>query len=624
MKIESQNKVFYTSTDSNGRFGIALDTGSFSISALPQNNLWTACPPQIITITNSKIRDTTIANPSLFINSLCPLMEVELTTPFLRRCFESQYVISYANRGTALQTDAVVELTLDSMLTYVSASRPVRSRTGNKISFSIGNVNINQVGQFDVTVKVNCDSRLGQTHCSSVIIPKTMVCDSVRDTLPAIITQCLSGCDSVLFLVKKPTTQNQNQAFQYRFISDASIIDTGRFVLSNDFSLKHKKDERTYRLELRNTKNQLVAARSQESSANTPSVSTGFVTQFANAAKIFHQAENCTANRGAFDPNDKSVIPIGVGTNHFIEQGTTVEYLVQFQNTGTDTAFKVVVKDTLSPHFNLSSYKTLASSHPNTWQLNPNGVLTFTFNNIKLVDSFTNEKLSHGFFRYQIRLKDSVATSTKIDNKAAIYFDFNTPIITNKTTHTVGKEFLKNCSAKPIVSITTTGCPSKNIVFNAVVKNGGLNPTYSWFRNNETTPLSINASFTLNNAVNGTKIYCKMMVSNDLCTETPIVTSDTLKITCINTKTEDLSIVQKFDIFPNPNKGDFDIALSLTKLAQIHISFLNTLGQVVKSDRIETNSLVEHYDFSHFPTGFYFVKVTVDELSIVKKIHIQH
>ena len=34
---------------------------------------------------------------------------------------------------------------------------------------------------------------------------------------------------------------------------------------------------------------------------------------------------------------------------------------------------------------------------------------------------------THGFFTYQIRLKDSIATGTRFENKAAIYFDFNAP-----------------------------------------------------------------------------------------------------------------------------------------------------------------------------------------------------
>ena len=447
VKMEKNSTAYYTSTDALGHFAALIDTGRFNVSTVPPNQLWTACPIQTVTLSNPNIKDTMTVNSNLYVNAICPFMEIQLTTPFLRRCFESPYVINYANRGTAVQNDATAELTLDSALTYVSATRPVRSRVGNKITFSLGNVGINQMGQFTVNVMVSCNSVLGQAHCSSVLIPKTMTCDTVQDSIPTIINQCVAGCDTVSFWVSKPNT-TLNKTFKYQLLADANLIDTGRFTLINTFNLKRKRDGRTYRLEIRNlVTNQLLAARSAESSptVSTPSVSTGFVNQFSQSIKQANISENCTANRGAFDPNDKGAVPTGIGARHFIEQGNAIDYLVQFQNTGTDTAFKVVVRDTLATHFDWSTFKLNAQSHTATWQLNPQGVLIVTFNNINLVDSFTNERGSHGFFKYSIKLKDSIVTNTIVTNKAAIYFDFNAPIITNLTTHTIGKEGLKSC-----------------------------------------------------------------------------------------------------------------------------------------------------------------------------------
>jgi uncharacterized repeat protein (TIGR01451 family) len=626
VKIEKDNTIYFTSTDSLGRFGAFVDTGRFNIAVIPPNQLWTSCPPRTVTISNPNIRDTTIVNTSLFINSICPLINVQLTTPFLRRCFESTYTINYVNRGTAIQNDATAELTLDSALTFVSATRPVRSRVGNKVIFSLGNVGINQTGQFTVDVKVSCDSRLGQTHCSSVIIPKTMTCDTVQDSIPTIVSQCVAGCDSISFLVNKPNT-TLNKTFKYQLIADATLIDTGRFVLTNTFNLKRKGDGRTYRLEVRNpTTNQLLAARSVESnpSVSTPSVSTGFVNQFASAVKQSNISENCTANRGAFDPNDKAAVPTGVGAARLIEQGKEIEYLVQFQNTGTDTAFTVVVKDTFSAHFNLSTFKLNATSHVATWQLNPKGILIVTFNNINLVDSFTNEKKSHGFFKYTIKLNDSIVTNTIVTNRAGIYFDFNDPIITNLTSHTIGKELLKNCLIKPTIAVNYSGCPSRNIVFTAVAKSAGLTPTYAWFRNNETTPLSTNAVFTLNNAVKDTKIYCKTTVSSDICTETPVVTSDTIVLNCIGVPTTDLSsIVQLFDVYPNPNKGIFTIKLNTIKSEKIQLNILNYLGQTIKSSLINSTHYAEEFNLSTMPNGIYLIQLMINGQSISKKISVQ-
>jgi hypothetical protein len=173
------------------------------------------------------------------------------------------------------------------------------------------------------------------------------------------------------------------------------------------------------------------------------------------------------------------------------------------------------------------------------------------------------------------------------------------------------------------VTTSFTGCPTKNITFSAVVKNSGLTPTYKWFRNAETTPLSTNANFALNNVTNGTKIYCKINASTEVCTETPIVVSDTLKISCINTKTDDIAMLQMFDIYPNPNKGVFDIHIQLAHTAGIRLNIVNTLGQILKTETAVTGHFSEHYDLSHVATGLYFVKLTIDGQSVVKRVSVQ-
>ncbi len=130
--------------------------------------------------------------------------------------------------------------------------------------------------------------------------------------------------------------------------------------------------------------------------------------------------------RGSYDPNDKTVLPAGK-ISFFTNE---LDYLIRFQNTGTDTAFKVVVVDTLPTNLDVFTLKPIASSHPYTVSMNKN-IVSFTFDNILLVDSFHNEKGSHGFIRFKISPKKGVVVGDKISNKAAIYFDFNKPIITN-------------------------------------------------------------------------------------------------------------------------------------------------------------------------------------------------
>jgi len=59
-----------------------------------------------------------------------------------------------------------------------------------------------------------------------------------------------------------------------------------------------------------------------------------------------------------------------------------------------------------------------------------------------LPDSNVNEPASHGFFNFKIEHKAGIPLPTIIENTAAIYFDFNPPIVTNNTLHTIDTGFI--------------------------------------------------------------------------------------------------------------------------------------------------------------------------------------
>jgi hypothetical protein len=108
-----------------------------------------------------------------------------------------------------------------------------------------------------------------------------------------------------------------------------------------------------------------------------------------------------------------------------------LEYTIRFQNTGTDTAFTIVIRDTLDINLDLSTFKTMATSHEAGFQMEGNKYAIWTFNNILLPDSGVNEQASHGYVKFSILPKTGVPDQTLILNRAAIYFDFNEPVITN-------------------------------------------------------------------------------------------------------------------------------------------------------------------------------------------------
>lgn len=137
--------------------------------------------------------------------------------------------------------------------------------------------------------------------------------------------------------------------------------------------------------------------------------------------------------RGAYDPNDKAVFPEGMFTPDQIAAGEMMTYRIRFQNTGTDTAFTVVVQDSLSEYLDFSTFEMISASHPYTMTARGNTHVTWTFPNILLPDSNVNEPASHGYILFQIRPRAGAMIGTEIENEAGIYFDFNPPVITNLT-----------------------------------------------------------------------------------------------------------------------------------------------------------------------------------------------
>lgn len=138
---------------------------------------------------------------------------------------------------------------------------------------------------------------------------------------------------------------------------------------------------------------------------------------------------------GSWDPNNK--LSIQTNNNNPTEQiissvnpDQSITYVVNFQNTGTAPAINVSIVDALSLDLVPNSFQLLAMSHNGNVIRNGSNV-SFIFNNIMLPDSNTNEPGSHGFVSFKVNAMNGLAAGHVISDDAAIYFDFNQPVITN-------------------------------------------------------------------------------------------------------------------------------------------------------------------------------------------------
>ena len=139
----------------------------------------------------------------------------------------------------------------------------------------------------------------------------------------------------------------------------------------------------------------------------------------------------------AIDPNDKKT-----RQDFFIAPGTPeLDYKIRFQNTGTDTAYTVIVTDTLDYNLDIAQNYSNPLSHEKYLEFSskivksPNGKschkFSWRFNNILLPDSNTNEAASHGFISFNMSIDKDAKVGTLIRNRAFIYFDYQEPILTN-------------------------------------------------------------------------------------------------------------------------------------------------------------------------------------------------
>ena len=135
---------------------------------------------------------------------------------------------------------------------------------------------------------------------------------------------------------------------------------------------------------------------------------------------------------GSFDPNDKIAHTSSGWSDvlYYVDEDEWIDYTIRFQNTGTDTAFTVVVTDTVSVALDLLSFEQGASSHPFSVSFKPGRVAEWRFANILLPDSNVNESASHGLVSFRIRPRLPLLPGAIIENTANIYFDFNDPVIT--------------------------------------------------------------------------------------------------------------------------------------------------------------------------------------------------
>ncbi|MBX2927592.1 MAG: SprB repeat-containing protein [Saprospiraceae bacterium] len=450
--------AFHAISGANGDYQFHLPLGQYTVAAMPPSAAWELCAPSHPVALTAAGQVSTLDIPAQFV-AICPELDVVLSAPFLRRCFSSKYYVSVCNQGTETVPAPVVSLTLDGYLDYQAAQIAPASIDSQTIHWVLPALAPSQCMQFWVEARVSCDAELGQAHCSMVVAWPDSLCTPAATGWSGANLEVSGECTDgeVLFRVRNTGTGDLTDPVQYIVIEDVVMLMQMPNTIDNlpsgaEQVLEFPANGATYIFSVEQAPmhpfgNPVTVAVEGCGTNDAGGFSTGFVNLLPLQTPTPASFTLCMPNIGAYDPNDKQAIPVGYGTQHFIHIGDPLSYKIRFQNTGTDTAFTVIIRDTLSPWLDITTLRPGPSSHAYRLDITGERTLVFTFDNILLPDSTTNLESSQGFVDFFIQTADSIPLLTRIENSAAIYFDFNEPVITNTVFHTVGTDFFERTTA---------------------------------------------------------------------------------------------------------------------------------------------------------------------------------
>lgn len=435
-------------TDAFGRYQLQADSGTWALHVTPPSDLWLTCPGVDSVSFNGLLLADRLDIP-VYALAQCPQMEVYTGLPNIRRCFPNTIQVSWCNKGTAAEPETRILVVLPPELDFTQATRPVSAVNGDSLWFDIGFVDINDCGNLQLQVVADCDSTvLGQSLCVEARIFPDTFCRTPPDWSGARIearAQCV-GDSVVAFRLRNSGVAPTSGGLGYIIIEDQVVLMSAPLFLPPGGELLLQQPVQfgsLYRLEADQEPDHpgFSMPAVWVEGCGTPQ-NQGLALQYPpDDADVFVDI-TCRQVIGSYDPNDKSAHPVGYAADHFVEPGVALTYQIQFQNTGTDTAFSVVLRDTLTSLLDPLSMRPEASSHPYRWNLTEGHIVKFVFDDIRLPDSTTNPAGSQGYVQFRISPRPDLPTGTRVYNDAAIYFDFNEAIVTNETFHTIGRDYL--------------------------------------------------------------------------------------------------------------------------------------------------------------------------------------
>lgn len=408
-------------------------------------NATPVCPPSLVySVAIDTFPDTLTGKDFGFQVPECHRMDVNIGSDRRRRCVKNLTSVGYINKGKLEAPNAYILVEFPHWVRPKRSSRSYVVVNDSVWRFNLGTVPPGGTGNFTITDSVLCGhiEILGMIQCTKATVYPAPNCAPPGNWSGAEVSvngKCEDGI--VTMAIYNRTTHNMVDSVDFWMYLDSIRIKKGKVKLAAGDSARYEIETAGFTFYC--SVNQVASHPSQVfvslniEGCSTPYIPRGVVFPLPQQASSKTQ---CLQIRGSYDPNDKQVSPKGFKSQGIVPPGTRLDYHIRFQNTGTDTAFIVYVVDTLSDNLDPSTLVLGATSHAAQVSIlkaaNGQNIIRWYFDRIDLPYKNINEPRSNGFIDFSIAPKAGIPYGSQVENKAAIYFDFNPAVITNATLST--------------------------------------------------------------------------------------------------------------------------------------------------------------------------------------------
>ncbi len=443
--VHSNDFSRITFTDENGFYELITDTGIQELNILPSISLWEQlCPEDDGYFIENTIYGDILQYHSfgLLASEECPILALNMGTSSLIAGERNTYQIECCNLGTSASDDATyVEVSFPNDIIPLYSDHPFSDMGEGLWEFHLGSLGIGECQNFSITDSVSVDAINNTGACVEAIVYPHELCETEFDLLwdqSNLIVNGVCENDSIYFTVSN-VGENMQSPSQFRAYEDELImaieiiqLDNGQETtfsfLDQGFTYKGIAIQTPYNPFYEFTQAIVEDCATQDNLG-------GFTSQ-AEGDEALSFETDCQL---IISDNEYSQVqtssPSGIGEFNVIKPTDELTYKINFQNTTTDTAYTVIIADTLDlNHLDISSLKISSSSHDYYVEVEDSNILKWTFYHISLVDSLTDNLKSRGYVQFKINQRSTNQNGDIITNKAAVIFDYDEPISLNTST----------------------------------------------------------------------------------------------------------------------------------------------------------------------------------------------